>query len=130
MTLGVTHLVVNGIVLVHSDRVTSAKAALGEAIQHARTDAGLSQTDLAEQICIDQPRLSRYIRGVDLVPYDLLPLIDAACGKPKGHVLRLAGLVDEGVDVVAAIQLDAKLGPDEREAMLLLYSTFLKLSER
>lgn len=114
----------------HSDRVTSAKAALGEAIQHARRDADLSQTDLAERIGIDQPRLSRYIRGVDLVPYDLLPLIDAACGKPKGHVLRLAGLVDEGVDVVAALQLDPKLGEDEREAMLLLYSTFLRRSER
>lgn len=114
----------------HSDRVTAAKAALGEAIQHARKDAGLSQMDLAERVGIDQPRLSRYIRGVDLVPYDLLPLIDAACGKPKGHVLRLAGLVDEGVDVMAALQLDPKLGDDEREAMLLLYSTFLKRSER
>lgn len=111
-------------------RVTAAKAALGEAIQHARTDAGLSQTDLADRVGIDQPRLSRYIRGVDLVPYDLLPLIDAACGKPKGHVLRLAGLVDEGVDVVAALKLDPKLGDDEREAMLLLYGTFLKRSER
>lgn len=98
------------------------------AIQSARKGAGLSQIELAERIGIDQPRLSRYIRGVDLVPYDLLPQIDEACGQPRGHVLRLAGFVDDGpLDLVAALTNDPRLADAvDRHAIVVLYRAFLE----
>lgn len=104
---------------------TAPKVALGQAIQAARNDAGLSQVALAEAIGIDQPRLSRYIRGIDLVPYELLPLIDKACGRRLGFVLERAGFVDREIDLETAIEtVPDVIDEVDRSALLGLYRVF------
>jgi transcriptional regulator with XRE-family HTH domain len=73
----------------------------GRAFRLAYESAGLSQVELAERLKargwtkVDQPQISKWVRGVSVPPLEVLPDVDAACGQPKGYVLRIAGYVDD-----------------------------------
>ncbi len=72
----------------------------GRALRRAYTGAGLTQGELAERlrdsgfVNVDQSLISKWARGLAVPPLDVLPVIDAACGKSKGYLLWLAGYVD------------------------------------
>jgi len=102
---------------------------LSDAFREAYEAAGVSQTQIAEALGVDQPRVSKWARGESEPALHQLPVIDALCGQPRGHVLRLAGYVDDGVDVIAAIHQDDRLDKESRDAIILLYTVFLKRSE-
>jgi transcriptional regulator with XRE-family HTH domain len=111
-----------------SDAPTT-RARLSEAFRKAYEQAGLSQEALSELTGVKQTTISKYARGAVQPPLEYLPAVDAACRQPRGHVLRLAGLVDDAVDVVAAIENDPTL-PDliDREALIGLYEVFRRRS--
>lgn len=102
---------------------------LSDAFRVAYETAGISQTQIADALPgIDQPTVSKWARGERPPPLWVLPLIDDMCGERRGHILRMAGYVDDGIDVVAAINRDPALDEDSKAAMLLSYRTFVRLS--
>jgi transcriptional regulator with XRE-family HTH domain len=63
-------------------------AAVGERIKQARQDAGLTQSELAEQLGLSHPQsISRYERGETEVPQRRLRRIAEVTGKPLGFFL-------------------------------------------
>jgi len=69
-------------------------------------------------------RSNRYPTGDDQQvraqpPLDVLEKVDRALSKPAGHVLRLAGYVDDDVDLETAI-LTSSLHPMDQQTMLVL----------
>src|SRR5688500_3037091 len=102
------------------------RARISKAFRKAYKDAGLTQETLGQRLGIPQGTISKYARGEVAAPLDVLERVDEACGRPKGHVLRLAGYVDDGpVDVLAAIESDPALWDDvDRECMREAYRVF------
>lgn len=89
------------------------------AFRLAYEQAGLTQEALAVAIGIRQATISKYARGETQPPLDVLEKVDQACGKPAGHVLRLAEYVAAEVDLETAIlKFPAPLDPGERQALL------------
>lgn len=109
----------------------------GRAFRSAYEGAGLTQTDLAVAlqqrgwVKVDQSQISKWARGLFVPPLEVLPDVDAVCGQPIGHVLRLAGYVeDDGADVETAIRNDRRL-TDERKLLLIdAYRGLAKLAPR
>jgi transcriptional regulator with XRE-family HTH domain len=101
---------------------------LSEAFRLAYETAGIPQTQIAEAADVDQPTVSKWARGERPPPVWVLPIIDELCGQRTGYVLRLADLVDDGVDTEAAINSDPVLDEDSKSAMVKLYRTFVKLA--
>lgn len=101
---------------------------LGSAIRSAYVSAGITQEEIAAELGIDQTTVSKWVQGQRWPPLDALPKIDRLCGKPRGHVLKLAGWVeDSDVDVIAAIKQDPALrDPIAREVMTELYRIFAR----
>lgn len=98
---------------------------LSVAFRRAYESAGLSQQALSELLGIDQSLISKYARGAVAPPLDFLEQVDVALARPRGHVLRLAGYVDdESTDAIAAIQHDPYITDGQRDALLLLYNLF------
>jgi transcriptional regulator with XRE-family HTH domain len=73
----------------------------GRAFRLAYESAGLTQVELAARLQVrgwtkvNQAQVSKWVRGVSVPPLEVLPDVDAACGQPKGYVLRVAGYVDD-----------------------------------
>lgn len=89
------------------------------AFRLAYQQAGMTQEALAEATGIRQATISKYARGETHPPLDVLEKVDRALGKPAGHVLRLAGYVDDDVDLETAIQtFPAAVEPSGRQALL------------
>lgn len=85
----------------------------------------MSTRQIADHFGVSDPTVNRWENGERVPALDQLPELDALSRAPRGHVLRLAGYVqDEPIDIVAAIRNDPSI-PDhlDREALLLLYST-------
>jgi transcriptional regulator with XRE-family HTH domain len=86
----------------------------GRAFKHAYQAAGLTQVELARRlrargwVKVDQPQISKWVRGVSVPPLEVLPDVDAACNRPKGYVLRVAGYVDDPPPSVGG-RLEAEL---------------------
>lgn len=98
---------------------------LSTAFRQAYEAAGLSQQALGERLGIDQSLISKYARGAVEPPLELLPEVDRACGQPLGHVLRLAGYVDDtAADVLAAIKADQTIREDAKVALVDFYRSF------
>lgn len=96
--------------------------AIGAVIVRARREAGLTQSDLAARLGVDQRTVSRLEAGRR--PYvDQVLAIDAACGRPAGWILRSAGLIDEisGETAEAAIDQDPLLTEHWRALVLASY---------
>lgn len=94
---------------------------LSSAFRRAYETAGLSQEAISAALGIRQATISKYARGEVQPPIDFLEQVDRLVGHPRGHVLRLAGYVDDGVDLVAAIATDPTLNEDGREFVLHAY---------
>lgn len=109
-------------------RISERPSPLTEAFRVACEVAGLTQEQLAERLGVHQTTVSKWLVGKAQPPLEHLPIVDALCGERRGHILRLAGFVDDGVDVVAAINQDPALDEDSKAAMLLSYRTFVRLS--
>lgn len=81
---------------------------LGHAIREAMGE--LTQTDLARASGIDQPTISKLIRGIRLTPmtvWEMLAL-EKACKRPTGWILQRAGYLKP-----TASAADAIMGEDD-----------------
>lgn len=100
---------------------------LHEAIREAFEAVGLTQTQLAERLGVDQTWVSKLARGKwagrGPTP-DMLARIEEASGRPRGWILIRAGYIDEVADVESAIAVDPRLSEVAR-AQLLAYFTAL-----
>lgn len=99
---------------------------LTEAFRVACEVAGLTQEQLAERLGVHQTTVSKWLLGKAQPPLEHLPIVDALCGEPRGHILRLAGYVDDksGGDVLAAIAQDAHVRDDAKPGLVDLYRSF------
>lgn len=93
------------------DRLTSA-------FRRAYESAGLSQEVLAEYTGIRQATISKYARGETTPPLDFLAEVEDACQLTRGHILRLAGFVDDAVDLEAAALTDPDIDDDIRPMLV------------
>jgi transcriptional regulator with XRE-family HTH domain len=100
---------------------------LGEAIVRTRKALGLTGTDLAARIGIDQSSVSDYERGVAAISVATMLRLDAALALPQGGLLVAAGLVNP--DVISTDLRTALLAhPDEDVRKTLM--GILALAER
>lgn len=78
---------------------------LGQAIAKRRTDAGLTQEQLAEQIAVEQETISRFERGATLPPLGRLAEIADALDMPLEALLRASSLrlQDQAHDMAAML---------------------------
>ena len=103
------------------DADAAGRSSLSDAFRRAYEGAGLSQQALSAATGIDQSLISKYARGATQPPLDALVKVDRACGRPKGYVLRLAGYVDDDLDIKAALASDPTPEPDGRGMVVRLY---------
>lgn len=95
---------------------------LTDAFRLACSEAGVTQEQLAEQLGVHQTTVSSWLVGKAKPPLRHLPAIDALCGQPKGYILRLAGYVDDDLDVEAALAVDPSFAdPDDRAMVVRFY---------
>lgn len=99
----------------------SPRVRLCAAFRTAYETAGLTQEALGERTGLPQARISKYARGESTPPLNVLELVDAACGQPKGYVLRLAEYVDDDLDTEAVISADRTIVDPEDRAMLVRF---------
>lgn len=98
---------------------------LHEAIRQAYAGR-LRQVDLAERIGVDQTAISRWSRGTSRPQLEEIAAIEAACDRPRGFVLRMAGFVDEVVDVLAAVAVDPALSDQGRLIVTTTYRSVIE----
>lgn len=110
------------VIIRHVSRPTVAK--MGRALRSAYKAAGIRQKDIAAAVGKDQTSVSAWIRGENWPPLEALPIIDELCRQARGHILRLAGFVEDKTDVLAAIEQDPELRDPDRDALVFLYSFF------
>lgn len=68
---------------------------IGRAIHHVCREAGMRQEDAAAAVGVTQSTISDWINGRSEPSASRLVLIDRACGQPPGHIMTLAGLLDD-----------------------------------
>ena len=100
---------------------TPVGARLGAALRATYEDAGVSQEQLADGLGVDQTTISSWARGMRRAPLDALEEVEKICRVRKGTILRRAGYVDEGVDLVTAIRTAPDLDEHGRQIMTTLY---------
>ena len=110
--------------------------ALGEFIRSQRKLARLSLRDLAERTDVSNPYLSQIERGLHEPSVRVLRSIAKALNVSAETLLAQAGLLedddaepDEGVDTAAAIRADRRLSADQKEALLVVYRSYLAANE-
>lgn len=93
---------------------------VADLVLRLRTEAGLTQTELAERMSTKQPTVSRWESGGDEPRLSTLRRLAAACG----HRLSLTLEPDEGVDR-AQIRQQLAMTPEERLASVVNVSRLL-----
>lgn len=88
---------------------------------------GYTREQIAGQIGVKPPTLSRYVTGKAGVQVEHLPIIDSLLGERLGYVLRVAGFVDPEVDTRTTLRSDRGLEPDQRGVLVKIYDGFLEL---
>jgi hypothetical protein len=108
---------------------------LSEAFRDTYRAAELTQTQVAQGLekrgwpTFDQPKVSKWLRGMERIPLDVLPDLDAICGVPLGTILRRAGYVaDDTASLPELIRASPLLDKDERRVMLGIYELARKRS--
>ncbi|HEX9994100.1 MAG TPA: helix-turn-helix transcriptional regulator [Acidimicrobiales bacterium] len=97
------------------------RRALNDALRRMREARGVTQADLAAALGVDQALCSRWESNPDWNPrVDEVLAIDDALGQPRGSLLRAAGYLDDVATTEQAVMADAALGPDGRDAVLVL----------
>lgn len=89
---------------------------------------GMDRRAIATALGVRESTVSRWVTGDRSVSVEKLPEVDQLCGQPLGHVLRLAGYVKDGIDLVAAIEAAPELDEPNREDLLLVYEVFRRRS--
>jgi transcriptional regulator with XRE-family HTH domain len=107
---------------------------VGEFIRAQRELARLSLRQLAEIANISNPYLSQVERGLHKPSADVLKNLASALKISAETMYAQAGLLDEnsashgrsGQEVEAAIRLDARLSPDQKETLVRIYRGFVE----
>lgn len=109
---------------------------LGRAIASVMDQASMTTVALADRLRDrgwkpDQSLISKWRQGHQR-PHDIdiYPDIEEICGAPRGMIFRLAGYVDDQVDVVDAIKADPELTERDRDACLAFYEFALDRSAK
>lgn len=92
---------------------------LGRALRAAR--GARTQTEIAELLGVGQNTVSDWERDRSVPPLEHITALELAAGRPRGWALRLAGHVDDVVDVRSAIAADPELDDIGRELVLDVY---------
>lgn len=114
-----------------SARDSSMMKGLGEFIRTQRELANLSLRQLSELAKVSNPYLSQVERGLYKPSADVLKQIADALNLSAQTFFTQAGLLDEEVGkeasdhVVAAIKIDPRLSPDQKETLIRVYRGFL-----
>jgi transcriptional regulator with XRE-family HTH domain len=105
--------------------------ALGELIRAQRQQAELTLRDLAAKANVSNPYLSQIERGLHEPSVRVLKAIAGALNLSAESLLVQAGVLD-GDDrvpttptVAEAVQADPRLSPDQRQALLSVYRSFV-----
>ncbi len=102
---------------------------VGELIRQRREDLGLTQAQLAERLGVTQPAVSAWQRGKDF-PKDLLAVADAL-EVPHDKILAVVEAAARANDKVEqAIREQMLLGPDVRDALVMIYRQLLSAATR
>lgn len=101
---------------------------VGNAFKTAYKKAGLKQEDVAAALNVDQGTVSRWGRGLQKIDLDYFPKIDDLCHQSRGYLLRLAGYVDDDLDLPAIIATTSELQPRQRQTLLDVYVSLRKRS--
>lgn len=85
-------------------------------------DQGIERKRIAQVLDVTPSAIARWATGERTIPVEKLPLVDQLCGQPRGHVLRLAGLVSDELDVASALRSDPHLDAEGRDLVSSLYA--------
>ena len=97
---------------------------LPAALREVVSRANLQQTDIAERLGVDQGLVSRWMNGIRRPPLEAIAAIEEMAGVPLGTILRHAGYVEDGVDVISAVHADRKLSDAAKRALIAVYDGF------
>lgn len=106
------------------------RQAFGTALARAREEAGYSrQADLAEELGVDQRKVSQWERGKIEPDREMMPLIELALELPPGTLTRHLGYLPLNYDpnlaaepdVITAVISDHRLDDDGRSALFATY---------
>jgi transcriptional regulator with XRE-family HTH domain len=103
--------------------------AIRQVIHEARTH-GRTTRDLATYFGVSDPTISRWESGGRLPALDLLPAFDRLVDRERGYTLRLAGYVDNQVDLRAAIVTAPELDSEARNVLLEVYDVLCRQTGR
>lgn len=96
-----------------------AQLPIHEAIRAAC--AGVDQRALAAGVGVDQSTVSRWIRGETQPSFEKLMRLELAAGRPRGFVLRLAGMIDDDASARHALDQDEALSDQARAILVAAY---------
>jgi transcriptional regulator with XRE-family HTH domain len=104
----------------------SQVVALGQFIRSQRQLSKMSLRELAARAAVSNPYLSQVERGMHAPSVRVLSSIAAALGISVETLLAHAGMRDEGVGTEAAIKADRALRPEQKEALLAVYRSYVE----
>jgi len=95
-----------------------------DALRTARASAGFTQAALAQRAQVSQERISLWERGREPDLATIRMLEEAIePGRLRGWLLRMAGYVEDGEGLEAAIDM-APITPSQRDTLLRVLKTF------
>ena len=111
--------------------------ALGELIRSQRKLARLSLRELAERTDVSNPYLSQIERGLHEPSVRVLRSIAKALNMSAETLLVQAGMIEDddesadagSGDTEAAIRSDSRLTSDQKEALLVVYRSYLAAND-
>jgi len=109
--------------------------ALGHFIRQQRQHAELSLRELAARTNVSNPYLSQIERGLHEPSVRVLKAIATALNVSAESLLTQAGLLEEHANLrehtstTTAIAADSRLKPEQREALLAVYQSYLDANE-
>lgn len=105
-------------------------------LQKARSEAGLSQRELARRVEVSPGAVSQWETGETAPREDttvalerVLELDAGALGSLLGYVPAAPGVERAAVSVAAAIEADSQLGPRDQRLLLALYRELVRTRE-
>lgn len=99
------------------------------ALRHAREEAELTQEGLAGRLHLAQSTIQKWEGGRE-PRLDRIATLETAMGYRRGHLLRLAGYVEEASTAREALLADPSLTPNHRETMVASYDVSVQLSSK
>ena len=103
--------------------MTQRTVRLGSAIRRAR--GTMTQTDLAQALGLDQPKISKWERDKDRPSLEDIQAIEDATGARRGFILISAGCVEEVLTVEDALAV-SPISDGDRELVLAAYEHALR----